>query len=300
METAAHQYWMWMKRREILMKSSSFGDSTTTTTTTTSSWEERAFAEDANGSLNGGGGCVWPPRSYSCSFCKREFRSAQALGGHMNVHRRDRARLKHSLSLQNNSSLNNSSLSLSEPKIIPSHHEILTSTTLSAPSRVSSGLSTQENFITSENTTLVSPTSNNIYTKRFLNISSTSSSVSKPNSFQTLEKNPREDNNQESILSICLLDDHHCDDDDAVETNLSVGLKPSGGRSYGDHQESSTIISCKRTKTAVSTLPANFFISSNHDDPKYRLQMEVLGFRSGSKENNLDLELRLGDPPKVK
>lgn len=35
----------------------------------------------------------WPPRSYTCSFCKREFRSAQALGGHMNVHRRDRARL---------------------------------------------------------------------------------------------------------------------------------------------------------------------------------------------------------------
>ncbi|EYU19937.1 hypothetical protein MIMGU_mgv11b021848mg [Erythranthe guttata] len=40
---------------------------------------------------------AWPPRSYSCSFCRREFRSAQALGGHMNVHRRDRARqrLKH-------------------------------------------------------------------------------------------------------------------------------------------------------------------------------------------------------------
>ncbi|URD91198.1 transcriptional regulator RABBIT EARS [Musa troglodytarum] len=36
----------------------------------------------------------WPPRSYSCNFCRREFRSAQALGGHMNVHRRDRARLK--------------------------------------------------------------------------------------------------------------------------------------------------------------------------------------------------------------
>ncbi|GFY84959.1 C2H2 and C2HC zinc fingers superfamily protein [Actinidia rufa] len=36
----------------------------------------------------------WPPRSYTCSFCKREFRSAQALGGHMNVHRRDRARLR--------------------------------------------------------------------------------------------------------------------------------------------------------------------------------------------------------------
>lgn len=53
-----------------------------------SSWEELAFAEDdAAGSL-------WPPRSYTCSFCRREFKSAQALGGHMNVHRRDRARLK--------------------------------------------------------------------------------------------------------------------------------------------------------------------------------------------------------------
>ncbi|KAK0580703.1 hypothetical protein LWI29_005197 [Acer saccharum] len=37
----------------------------------------------------------WPPKNYNCSFCKREFRSAQALGGHMNVHRRDRARLRH-------------------------------------------------------------------------------------------------------------------------------------------------------------------------------------------------------------
>ncbi|CAN6328769.1 unnamed protein product [Urochloa humidicola] len=55
------------------------------------SWEERAFAEDSAGHL---GGCIWPLRSYSCSFCGREFRSAQALGGHMNVHRRDRARLK--------------------------------------------------------------------------------------------------------------------------------------------------------------------------------------------------------------
>ncbi|XP_047949427.1 transcriptional regulator SUPERMAN-like [Salvia hispanica] len=39
---------------------------------------------------------AWPPRSYVCTFCKREFRCAQALGGHMNVHRRDRARLRQS------------------------------------------------------------------------------------------------------------------------------------------------------------------------------------------------------------
>ncbi|KAL5081523.1 hypothetical protein RYX36_009944 [Vicia faba] len=38
----------------------------------------------------------WPPRSYTCSFCRKEFKSAQALGGHMNVHRRDRARLRES------------------------------------------------------------------------------------------------------------------------------------------------------------------------------------------------------------
>lgn len=61
------------------------------------SWEEQAFAEDAAGTL---GGCVWPPRSYSCTFCRREFKSAQALGGHMNVHRRDRARLKQSSNSQ--------------------------------------------------------------------------------------------------------------------------------------------------------------------------------------------------------
>ncbi|GMI87166.1 hypothetical protein HRI_002385900 [Hibiscus trionum] len=59
------------------------------------SWEEKAFAEDAARCLRG---CIWPPRSYSCSFCSRVFRSAQALGGHMNVHRRDRAKLKQSTS----------------------------------------------------------------------------------------------------------------------------------------------------------------------------------------------------------
>ncbi|CAN6204420.1 unnamed protein product [Urochloa humidicola] len=33
--------------------------------------------------------------SHTCGYCKREFRSAQGLGGHMNVHRMDRARLIH-------------------------------------------------------------------------------------------------------------------------------------------------------------------------------------------------------------
>ncbi|CAK9140653.1 unnamed protein product [Ilex paraguariensis] len=33
-------------------------------------------------------------RSYECVFCKRGFTTAQALGGHMNIHRKDRARNK--------------------------------------------------------------------------------------------------------------------------------------------------------------------------------------------------------------
>ncbi|XP_073062058.1 uncharacterized protein [Primulina eburnea] len=33
-------------------------------------------------------------RFYECVFCKRGFDTAQALGGHMNIHRKDRARNK--------------------------------------------------------------------------------------------------------------------------------------------------------------------------------------------------------------
>lgn len=33
-------------------------------------------------------------RIYECSFCKKGFSNAQALGGHMNIHRKDKAKLK--------------------------------------------------------------------------------------------------------------------------------------------------------------------------------------------------------------
>ncbi|KAK0607146.1 hypothetical protein LWI29_010229 [Acer saccharum] len=33
-------------------------------------------------------------RSYECTFCKRGFTNAQALGGHMNIHRKDRTKNK--------------------------------------------------------------------------------------------------------------------------------------------------------------------------------------------------------------
>ncbi|KAG5106478.1 hypothetical protein JHK82_043448 [Glycine max] len=77
----------WIKSRRKYSMSSNLDSSTNYPSSYDdhSSWEEQAFAKDAARS-----GCTWPPRSYSCSFCRREFRSAQALGGHMNVHRRDR------------------------------------------------------------------------------------------------------------------------------------------------------------------------------------------------------------------
>nr|XP_043620227.1 transcriptional regulator SUPERMAN-like [Erigeron canadensis] len=39
-------------------------------------------------------GFSWPQRNFMCTFCNKEYKSAQALGGHMNVHRRDRAKLR--------------------------------------------------------------------------------------------------------------------------------------------------------------------------------------------------------------
>lgn len=33
-------------------------------------------------------------RSYECTFCKRGFTNAQALGGHMNIHRKEKAKAK--------------------------------------------------------------------------------------------------------------------------------------------------------------------------------------------------------------
>ncbi|XP_061361446.1 probable transcriptional regulator RABBIT EARS [Gastrolobium bilobum] len=73
--TGSSSNWMWNPRDEQKEEDES--------------WEVRAFAEDTRNMM----GTTWPPRSYTCTFCRREFRSAQALGGHMNVHRRDRARL---------------------------------------------------------------------------------------------------------------------------------------------------------------------------------------------------------------
>ncbi|KAF8655158.1 hypothetical protein HU200_061295 [Digitaria exilis] len=49
----------------------------------------KAGSPEASG--EGGGSRRAPAGAYyECSFCKRGFTNAQALGGHMNIHRKDR------------------------------------------------------------------------------------------------------------------------------------------------------------------------------------------------------------------
>ncbi|KAF1880156.1 hypothetical protein Lal_00022285 [Lupinus albus] len=44
-------------------------------------------------------------RSYDCTFCKRGFTNAQALGGHMNIHRKEKAKAKQGISSTKNLSM---------------------------------------------------------------------------------------------------------------------------------------------------------------------------------------------------
>ncbi|KAL2328783.1 hypothetical protein Fmac_022210 [Flemingia macrophylla] len=56
-------------------------------------------------------------RSYECNFCRRGFSNAQALGGHMNIHRKDKAKLKQQQQQQQSSISNQTQSSLD--KVIP-------------------------------------------------------------------------------------------------------------------------------------------------------------------------------------
>lgn len=58
--------------------------------------------KDDSSTNEGGGGTT--KRSYECTFCKRGFTNAQALGGHMNIHRKDRAKAKQVLTPNTTSS----------------------------------------------------------------------------------------------------------------------------------------------------------------------------------------------------
>ncbi|XP_022748260.1 probable transcriptional regulator RABBIT EARS [Durio zibethinus] len=283
------QYWMWMRRRHELLKSH-FQESMNSLS---DSWEEKAFAEDSAGSF---GGFIWPPRSYSCSFCRREFRSAQALGGHMNVHRRDRARLQQSLSpsnevvpLQNHNhnpepkfpydqacSFDHSTDDLDHNSTSPS----IVASTFSA-SRVLA-LSTQETFSTSS-----------IVQEQHKGQLFGSDSTAK----RTLINIVSSDSKPEAQKSINLVgeDSMGLGSDDHVETNLSVGLNSVFFQNRPTVTCGEEAINYKRPKVAVSTLP--FLVSKEKYSP---LQWQVLGLKPANSMEDLDLELRLGVLPKVK
>lgn len=293
------RYWMWTKRKHSL--SSQLQPSTNSSYD--DSWEEQAFAEDAAGPL---GGCVWPPRSYSCSFCRREFRSAQALGGHMNVHRRDRARLKQSPNPHNEilhhdhqNQLQNpyTSLGFQYPSQIctlvyspnpNSDPGVITSPT--SPTRVS----TTPNQGNCSEKTLFPPFSSSIFEEPHKR-----SSQSSPPSRQNIDadryypiSDPRNGEKNSRIK------ESECRTKvDYVKTDLSVSLNLVVRRTrptISDGEEEA--ISCKKRRTDTSPLPS--FVKSNSVD-EHHVQSEVFDISPCTIEE-LDLELRLGDRPKVK
>ncbi|KAL5742707.1 hypothetical protein ACOSP7_029439 [Xanthoceras sorbifolium] len=303
MEQAAG-YWMWAKRKHSLSSHfqppNSYDDS----------WEEQAFAEDAAGAL---GGCVWPPRSYSCSFCRREFRSAQALGGHMNVHRRDRARLKQSSSPQNeihhDQYQNNhnhhqlqspfASLGFQYPSQLctlvynpnPNSDPGNIIASPSSPSRVSGPSSSQEKF---PEKTYLPPFSSPI-TEEHPNKSPISSSKSWSNLAADYHisdlKNGEKDSKFVQSSAGCRVKSDYAKSDLSVSLNFVVRRT---GPTYSDGKEKTT--GCKRKRTELASLP--LFLNPSSFD-RHHLQSEEHELSTSSIEE-LDLELRLGDRPKVK
>ncbi|OWM87467.1 probable transcriptional regulator RABBIT EARS [Punica granatum] len=245
----AHQYLMSMKRRGLLRPPQLCGNF---------SWEEKAFADDTSGVL---GGIVWPPRSYSCSFCNREFRSAQALGGHMNVHRRDRARLKQSLITTTTTS---SAATPGEVQILQHQSRPNFSSPLQLPirTRVSPVSSSKEN-------------------------NGDGSCIPCPNDPLMARKG--------SFDLLLRKEEPTCFDHGSDDTTLSVGLNDTvmGPRAFGHNGE----MSFKKPKTSTSS-PLALYLRPCSSDRSCSLQSST-GLKVGSVED-LDLELRLGDPRKVK
>ncbi|XP_042476234.1 probable transcriptional regulator RABBIT EARS [Macadamia integrifolia] len=255
------RYWMWAKRKQCVM--SSYGDS----------WEEQAFAEDsAAGSL---GGCIWPPRSYSCSFCGREFRSAQALGGHMNVHRRDRARLKQSSSSPQTEILHHQiSIPPSPNTNTNTNTAVIVASSLS-PARVSEqskaeGIYSEQTFLPPSFSSSSTPVIHHQHQQQ------------RKGSFYSLPPSWSD--------SLAVRVFSTVSDSEKIE-----GDKNSRDDGGDKEEEEAAFISKRRKNNDKSSLP--FFLNSISIG-KHHLQSEVLGVYAAPMED-LDLELRLGDGPKV-
>ncbi|KAJ6871204.1 hypothetical protein NC652_036769 [Populus alba x Populus x berolinensis] len=269
------------------------------------SWEEQAFAEDAAGPL---GGCIWPPRSYPCSFCRREFRSAQALGGHMNVHRRDRARLKQS------PSPHNVILHHEHPK--PRNHlqNPYTSFGFQYPSQlctldycpnpnpdpgfIPSRTSSSRVSITSTQESFCDKTISPPFTSFIVEEQQKRSHKSSPPPQTKLAKerchisslSTEGEQNSRKIESGCRAKVDYVQTDLSVSLNLVVRRARPSISDCGEEP-----MSCRKRRIDKSSLP--FFLKCNSAD-KHRVQSEVFEI-SPCTVDELDLELRLGDRPKL-
>ncbi|KAK4270362.1 hypothetical protein QN277_023404 [Acacia crassicarpa] len=266
---------MWTTKRKYSL--SSCNDLITSSTTKPSScsyddssWEEQAFAEDASGPL---GGCIWPPRSYTCSFCRREFRSAQALGGHMNVHRRDRARLKQPSSPQNNNEL---------------HHQIPNTSSSSFMGFIYP-YNNNDFSPTNPNSVLVASLSSNMALAPSSNIAYNSSSiVPPPQGHRVVASNYSSSNwpnlaEAEEAEKITEVLDRECDHEDNGKSDLAFSLNLVVSRGIETKEED--IISCKKRRTCETSSILPLFPASNSST-------ELI--ISPSPKEELDLELRLG------
>ncbi|KAI3447714.1 hypothetical protein Pfo_004379 [Paulownia fortunei] len=298
------RYWMWAKRKvdlspHILAPAaamSSCGDS----------WEEQAFEQDASGPL---GGCVWPPRSYSCSFCRREFRSAQALGGHMNVHRRDRARLKQS--------------SIPQLEVVPQNHALNPCTSFDDPfsSHISTFLYNNSNPEFSDTGLLVSPSSHVIRVSSppatKVNSEEKGSSLcffspvvqknhknsivsSPPASWSSFVAEKRDgffnSIKNEEKKSMTVKPDTRAEKEDFVTEDLPMSVNLVVSQKQTNTSSDEEVSGCKRRR--VEAKPLSFFPKLSAVDGCLP-QSDMFNPRSGAFEE-LDLELRLGDAPKVK
>ncbi|XP_010517050.1 PREDICTED: uncharacterized protein LOC104792567 [Camelina sativa] len=284
-----------------------------------SSWEELAFAEDdAAGSL-------WPPRSYTCSFCRREFRSAQALGGHMNVHRRDRARLKQaddqylfskSSSPPEYPSHNDSDdiretscytlVFNSKPNYFKTQHSCVIdlSSSSSLPyltPRVSSGLPEKQNTSSSSPSFVVEPSKNS---KKI-----PSSPWPCPSTFveqkrcDLYEIPVMEGDKKRKIESDVPRIEHKAKLGLGSSTDLSVSMNLVIHQSFpvtahGSDDEIGRGDICKRRRRHESPSQPSIFISSLSCKSDIITRKEDIKHK-GDRFEDLDLELRLGtDPPK--
>ncbi|KAJ1389999.1 Zinc finger C2H2-type [Sesbania bispinosa] len=313
------QCWMQTKRKYLSM-SSNLASPITNPSSYGDSWEEQAFAEDAAGSLVGG--CIWPPRSYSCSFCRREFRSAQALGGHMNVHRKDRARLKQPSSPHNNNEILYHDLE-THPHL---HNPVQTPLSYLYPSPVC-GLAYKTNpnsdpdFLASPSSPspskallAPSPNGNNtnklreetlipLYNSSILHkVAPVNSSESWPNLVADHRLYSCKFNPEVDVEKVSKGMDSRCrgkggnNDDDDVAMSLNLVVCRSHSPVKFESSKEAEDINCKKRKTDASS--NQFFPKSSSVDRHDHKQPQMFEFSPSSIEE-LDLELRLGNKSKV-